>query len=164
MTHEGHGELIARQKPCYDGSEPSGNSMAAMALLRLAVHTGVEDFREKAETTVRANLEGLNAHPQGYLKMLEALDFLLHAPKEIAIAGDAADDATRALIRTVHAHFLPNKALALLDPARDGGHAPTPLLEGKDLVDGQAAAYVCKNYTCQQPVTATGALAELLKR
>ena len=165
MTHEGHGPLIARQKPTYDGSEPSGNAVAVVALLRLALHTGNGDYRERAVQTMGANLEGLRSHPQGYLKMLEGLDYHLHAPKEIVVVGKPAKDATRALIRTVHASYLPNKAVALVDPA-DGtadGMA-SPLLEGKTPVNGQSAAFVCENYACQQPVTESSALAELLKR
>lgn len=163
MTHAGHGELIARQKPTYDGSEPSGNSMAVMALLRLALHTGNEDYRRKAHDTMQVSIEGLRSHPRGYLRMLEALDFYLHTPKEIVIAGSRDDDRTKALLRTVHAQYLPNKAIALADPAALPDD-PGPLLAHKAPIDGQPTAFVCENYACRQPVTASGALAELLSQ
>ena len=72
-------------------------------------------------------------------------------------------ETTRALIRPVHEAFLPGTVLALLDPASPrSAAAAIPLLEGKTLVAGAEAAYVCRNFACQAPVTTADALEKAL--
>ncbi len=87
------------------------------------------------------------------------LDTLLAPSQEIAIVGDPADPATQALLAEVRRRYLPNAVVALKRPGEEN---PLPLLAGRDLIDGQPAAYVCEHYACQLPVTAPEALAKLL--
>ena len=103
--------------------------------------------------------------PNGMGHWLCALDFYLSTPKEIAIVGELDDPATKSLLRTVHGGCLPNKVLAGASPeaAVTSGAASTPLLEGRGLVDGKPAAYVCQNYVCQLPVTDPESLARQLE-
>ena len=154
--------LLVRPKPGFDGSEPSGNSMAALLLLRLAGLTGESRYRERAETVLAVNHANLNSIPEALPKMLCAVDFWLRPPKEIAVFGPKDEEDTQALLREVWTRFLPNKIVAggSGDGAGEAQHAP--LLEGKGVINGQPAAYVCRNYACTAPVTTPEALAHQL--
>jgi uncharacterized protein YyaL (SSP411 family) len=145
-TSTDHEALITRPKDIFDNATPSGNSVAADVLLRLALLTDRQDYREAAESVLRLLRDAMARYPLGFARALDALDFLLDAPKEVAIVGrtDAAD--TRALRRAVFEPFAPNKVVA-------GPGAPVPLLEGRELRNGHAAAYVCEHYVCQAPTT-----------
>jgi uncharacterized protein YyaL (SSP411 family) len=72
--------LILRVKDDYDGAEPSGNSVATLALLKLAAITGREDFKKPAEATLRLFAHRLQHFPQAMPFMLHALDFSLQEP------------------------------------------------------------------------------------
>ncbi len=82
-------DLILRVKDDYDGAEPSGNSVATLALLKLAAITGREDFKNPAEATLRLFAYRLQNFPQAMPFMLHALDFWLDEPRRVVIAGDA---------------------------------------------------------------------------
>ena len=159
-TGKDHEQLVSRPKDVFDNATPSGNSVAAEALLRLALLSGEQRYGEAAESVLR--LLGVLAaqHPSAFGRLLCALDFYLGKPKEIAIIGalDASD--TRALARTVFERFLPNKVVAAAAP---GATPPDiPLLADRPSRDGKATAYVCENYTCQAPVTTPQELAAQL--
>jgi uncharacterized protein len=146
--------LIARPIPLHDGAEPSGNSMATLALLRLARLLDRDDFAEKGRDVLEHAQENMLRAPQGFLRMIAATDWLLRPGHEIALVGPRDSDSVQGFLRVAHAGFLPNKMLALSDPALPSTAAlekQIPLLQGKTLVSGQPAAYVCKNYACQLP-------------
>ncbi len=157
--------LVLRVKEDYDGAEPSGNSVAALNLLRLAQITGRTEFRASAEKLMAAFEPRLSAAPVAIPQLLVACEFLLSDPRQIVIAGDRESPDTRALLRELHAHFLPNRIVLLLDSGetRAALAAGIPALEGMNPVDGHAAAYVCRNFTCRLPVSEPAALAELLQ-
>jgi uncharacterized protein YyaL (SSP411 family) len=94
--------------------------------------------------------------------MLLGLDCLLHEDGEIAVVGDPEAAGTRALLRRVHAAYLPGTALALLDPrdadARAAAEELVPLLRGKTLVAEREAVYLCRDYACAEPITDATAL------
>jgi hypothetical protein len=154
-TTDDHTNLIARTKPTYDGAEPSGNSMAAIALQRLAKLRDNKEYAAKATQVLKANQSNLASSARAYMKMMCAVDFELNAPKEIAIVGPADSGDTKALLAALHAQFVPNKVVALADTAKTVGEIGTriPLLKDKTMAGGKPAAYVCKDYTCQLPVT-----------
>jgi uncharacterized protein YyaL (SSP411 family) len=96
--------------------------------------------------------------------MLCTLDFYLETPKEIAIVGRGDQRDTQALLRRVHATYVPNKILLLVDPATDPGDAFAHLPLGEmTSIEGKATAYVCHQFACSAPTTSAEALAELLK-
>ncbi len=150
-----HVNLLTRTKPTYDGAEPSGNTMAATALLRLAKLRDEKSYQDKALTVLRINAANMASAPRGYMKMICAVDFVVNAPKEIAFAGAAEGEDTRALMNALHARFVPNKVVAFYDSAKADADLGTriPLLKDKTPVNGKAAAYVCKDYACQLPAT-----------
>jgi len=162
---EGDSSLVLRVKEDYDGAEPSGNSVAALNLLRLAQITGHTDFRESAERLFAAFGSRLSAAPMAIPQLLVAYDFLLSEPRQIVIAGERGAPDTQALLRTVHTRFVPNRVVLLVDSeeTRASLAAGVPAVAAMTKVDGRAAAYVCQNYACQLPVTDAGQLAELLQ-
>jgi len=87
MTSSDHEKLLAREKPNYDGAEPSGNSIAILNLLRLNEFTTDDSYRSRADKALKAFSLTLNANPNALTEMLLALDFRLDKPKEIVIVG-----------------------------------------------------------------------------
>jgi uncharacterized protein len=151
-TSSDHERLVARRKDLEDHPIPAGNSSAAYGLLRLAALTGEHRYEERAVSVLRLLHELAPQHPQAFGHLLQALDFHLSPVKEVALAG--AD--LRPLERVVRAEFRPHIVLA------GGPHDGVPLLEGREPVDGRAAAYVCEHFACQRPVTEPAELERLL--
>ena len=144
-------DLVLRLKDDYDGAEPSGNSVMALALLRLARITGRNDFRAAAERTLEAFSGRMLAGGAGLPQMLVAQMFAMGKPMEIVLAGPR--DQQIAMLTEVRKRFLPDTVVM------QSSEAPHAM----PAVDGQATAYVCENYACKLPVTGTQALAELLQ-
>ncbi|MBZ5576161.1 MAG: thioredoxin domain-containing protein [Acidobacteriia bacterium] len=107
--------IVLRAKEDYDGAEPSGNSVAFGNLLRLAQITGRADFTESADHLLAAFGSRLSVAPMAIPQLLAACEFRLSEPRQILIAGDRDALDTQALLRTVHARFVPNRVLLLLD-------------------------------------------------
>ncbi|NQT94165.1 MAG: hypothetical protein HQ559_15495, partial [Lentisphaerae bacterium] len=98
--------------------------------------------------------------------MLQALEAVTAPPVEVAIMGAVADPVARGLIEAVRSTYLPNRVFASLDPAHPRYAeiaAAVPLLAGKALVDGGAAAYVCRDFVCKKPVTNAEELVRVLR-
>ncbi|MBI4716882.1 MAG: thioredoxin domain-containing protein [Planctomycetes bacterium] len=152
--------LLARSKQPQDGAIPSGNSVQALNLLRLGVLLDRRDFRDKAESIFRAFGAEVQRVPFAHERLLCAADFLHDNVKEIVLIGDPASPDTRALVRTVHERYLPNKVL--LHAADAVPDADLLLLKGKTRLQGKATAYVCEKGNCKQPVTTAEALARQL--
>ncbi len=164
-TAAGDSSLVLRIKEDYDGAEPSGNSVAALNLLRLAEMGSRADFRQSAEKVIAAFAPRISVAAMAVPQMLVACEFLLGEPRQIVIAGEPAAPDTLALIRTVHGRFLPNRVVLLLDSeeTRRAFAAAQPAVASMHKLDGRAAAYVCRNYACQLPVSEVDKLAELLQ-
>lgn len=162
FTAKDHEVLLTRAKDVRDGATPSGNSVQLMNLLRLAVMTGDESLRAAAHRTIAHLAPQVLASPGSGDRFLAAVEFAQAGPVEIAIVGDPADAAAQALLRTVHATYLPNRVLLLRRPGDAGFAADAPLLRGRELVDGRPAAYVCRGYACRRPVTKADELAAQL--
>jgi uncharacterized protein YyaL (SSP411 family) len=157
-TGKSHERLIVRNKDLFDNATPSGNSVAADALLRLAILTDNEDFRRKATTIFRVLRDAMLRYPNGFGYALSTLDFYLAAPLEIVIIGDENSADARELARTVWQRYLPNSVVA---QARENDEAATqliPLLQSRTMIDRRATAYVCQNRACQQPVNSPSEL------
>jgi uncharacterized protein len=141
--------LVSRKKELDDHPTPSGNSMLAYVLLRLGRIYGDADWEERALGVLRLAGSALDRAPTAFGHLLCALDLYQSPPRELAIAGSAADPVARAAL----AGFQPNTVVAY-GPAED-----VPLLRGKDLVDGRPAVYVCERFACRAPVTDASAFA-----
>jgi uncharacterized protein YyaL (SSP411 family) len=161
-TGRDHEPLIARTKDPHDSSIPSGNGLAATALLRLAHLTGRADFRDRALGALRLFSELLASAPQAAGQMLLALDFHLGPVKEFAVVGDPAAAETWKALALIHQGFQPARVIALKGPAT----APDvegliPLLAGKPAGAG-VTTYICEDFACQAPVVGTEALRQAL--
>jgi uncharacterized protein YyaL (SSP411 family) len=159
QTGADHERLVVRRKDFIDNAIPSGNSLAAESLLRLAKLTGNDGYRQEASRIFAPMASAMAQQPTGFGRLLGALDDFLHPSQEVAIVGDPADPATRALLAEVRRRYLPHTVVAL---ARPGEENPLPLLEGRGLVDGKPAAYVCENFACKLPVTGVDELSKVL--
>jgi uncharacterized protein YyaL (SSP411 family) len=159
FTGKSHEDLIVRSKDYFDNATPSGNSVAAIVLLRLALLLGNDRYRNLAVAVLSESAETVRRFPSGFGYALSAADFYLASPKEVAIVG-AEKASLEMFVTEVWKSYLPNKVIAVrlaADPLPGG----IPLLEDRAAVDGQTTAYICENYTCQQPVTT---LADLRKQ
>jgi uncharacterized protein YyaL (SSP411 family) len=142
-------QLVARQKAFDDNPTPAGSSMLAFVLLRLARIWGDDELERPAVGALRLVRDLLPRAPSAFGWALCALDLHLSVPRELAIVGGADSEIARAALRG----FDPNAVVAF-GPADD-----VPLLEGKTLVDGEPAAYVCERFACLAPVTDPAQLA-----
>ena len=160
-TGRDHEDLVLRPRDITDNAIPSGSSMAADVLLRLAVITGDSDAERRAVMALRSARELMARYPAGAGHYLCALDFYLSTVDEIAIVGERSELDTQALVHEVYRHFLPNRVLV----GKSNGHgsvARLPLIEGREKIDGRATAYVCHNYVCELPVNEPSDLARQL--
>jgi uncharacterized protein YyaL (SSP411 family) len=153
LTGKDHEPLIARVKDFYDNATPAGSSVAVFNLLKLAILTANESYRSKAQANLELMSASLSRYPGGFGYLLEAADFNLGPVREIAVIGRREDSQTQRLLKRIYQQYLPNKVVSLLDPDDKSPHSHLPLLEGKTLVHGKPAVYVCQNYACKAPVT-----------
>jgi hypothetical protein len=153
-TADDHEPLPIRRKDLEDSPIPSGSSAAALGLLRLALISGNGGYERHALGVLRLTFAIAVRYPTAFGHLLQAADFYLARVSEVALVGP--DDGVADLARAVRGEFRPHIVLA--GGASDG----VPLLEGREPVDGRAAAYVCEHFACQTPVTTVDELAALL--
>ena len=155
--------LIYRPTDPTDNATPSGAFAAADALLSYAALTGAERYRDAAVAAL-AVLPPLAArYPRAGGMGLAVVEALLSGPAEIAIVGPDDDPRTADLLRA-GLHVAPPGAVFALGRGSGSAGAAVPLLADRPLVSGAPAAYVCRNFTCQAPVTTPAALRETLRR
>jgi uncharacterized protein len=162
MTGRDAEPLISREKPAYDGVIPSGNSAAALGLLKLGTILMNDRFTNEAERLLRRFSGPIAETPTGFTAMLLALDYRLGPTQEIVIAGRPED--ARPLIEEVRRRFLPNATL-LFRQTGDQGDAlaeMVPFTGDLSAVEGRATAYVCENYACRRPVATAENLGAIL--
>ena len=137
-------DLILRVKDDYDGAEPSGNSVATLALLKLGAICDQPKYREAAEKTLRLFAERMHQLPQGLPLMLHGLDFFLEEPRRVVIAGNFTDSRTRELLRAAHSVYQPNKVvLGNIGPVEEFART----LPEKD----GPTVYLCTGKACMPP-------------
>ena len=135
--------LVARKKDLDDNPTPSGNSMLAFVLLRLARIWGDGELEQRAVGVLRLVRNVVARAPTAFGWALCGLDLHFSPPRELAILGGPASDVARAALRG----FDPNAVVAF------GPAEGVPLLEGKTLVGGRPAVYVCERFACRAPAT-----------
>jgi uncharacterized protein YyaL (SSP411 family) len=149
-TGRDHEALIARTKDPHDSSTPSGNAVAATALLRLAKLTGRRDLEAKCVETLQAFRGVLEQSPAAAGQMLLALDFYLGPVREVAVIGDLQGTEVREVLRAFHAALRPNDVLAASAPGDAQAGAVVPLLADKP-TKGAVTTYICRDFACQAP-------------
>jgi len=147
----------ARLKEGYDGVTPSGNSVAAVSLIRLAELTGKEEMRRTGERVLESFGRDIEEQPSGHADMLIALDMLLNGMTEIVVTSRdraGAAELTKEIWRT----FIPNKVVLSADSKAYGQlSVMTTLLEGRR-PGAKPKAYVCRNFACKLPVESVESL------
>jgi uncharacterized protein len=144
-------DLILRVKENYDGAEPSGNSVATLALLKLGAMTGRGQYTEAAEKTLRLFAARLQQAPQAVPYLLGALDFSLQDPQRAVVAGEPTSRDARELLRAIHSVYQPNKVVL-------GNHSPVEEFARTLPAKNGALLYLCTGNACQAP---TGNAAEV---
>ncbi len=152
----GSADLILRIKDDYDGAEPSGNSVATLALLRLASITDRTDYKQAAEKTLRLFSSRLQSVPQAVTQMLLAFDFALEEPSRVVITGDPAQTGARSLLRAAYSIYQPSKVVLGTQGAVEPFAKTLP-------VSQRASAYVCTGTACQPPTNDPVKLNSLLQ-
>ncbi|MBI2375704.1 MAG: thioredoxin domain-containing protein [Deltaproteobacteria bacterium] len=165
FTPDGHEGLLAREKPDYDGAEPSGNSVAILNLLRLEELTTEGHYRSAAERSLRAFSGSLLRGGGGTPRMLCALDYYLDRPVEIVIVSPAPGAAAE-LESVLHRTFVPNRIFVRATEGADLELQARliPLLAEKRVLKGKATAYVCRGRYCELPTAAPEVFARQLAR
>ncbi len=156
-------KLIVRQISGYDGVEPSGNSNAALAFLKLGAYLADADSIARAEKIFLAFHEDLTEYGMNSSFMMQALHLYLGGLKEVAIIGLRNHPSTKEMLKTIRSGFFPNAvfAFAYEDEAAQKS-IDLPLLAGRQIKNGKATAWVCKLGTCLSPVTSPEELTSLL--
>ncbi len=158
--------VVLRIKDDNDSAEPAASSVAALNLLRLAQLRNDDTMTMRARQTINAFGTTLSHFASAMPQMLVAVIRSLEKPRQIVIAGKRESADTEALLREVHRHFLPNKALILADGDEGQNYLSeqNKAIRAMSPIDGRAAAYVCNDFTCQAPVTESKRMADLLER
>jgi uncharacterized protein YyaL (SSP411 family) len=145
---------LPRMKEAYDGALPSGNSVALLNLLRLAVLTGDSTFEEKASQMIRTFADEVKRAPTAHAFMLLGVDFALGPAYSVILVGEPLEKDTLEMLGALRKRFLPNLVVSL--------HKPDAAGLGYEMVDGKATAYVCRGQTCMPATNSATKVLELL--
>lgn len=158
-------ELLFRQREIYDGAVPSGNSMAALDLVRLYHLSFQKHWEEKLTELFDAFSLKIHSMPSAYAQMLSALDFAIGPSQEIVLASTNGNSGLDAVCDEIYARFLPNKVVLLRTVSgKEAGDIVTiaPFVENQRPVNGKLTVYVCENHVCRLPVSDAVKLREIL--
>ncbi len=164
FTANDHEELLFRKKSIHDGAIPSGNSVSAMNLLRLARLTGNTQLEQKTERIGSAFTGLIKQSPSSVAFYLTALDYLMGPSHEIVIAAEQDSRAVKAVNQALSGRFLPNKVVMLVPDSSQAAAirkiAPfTASFKGEK---GKALIYVCTGRSCKKPTTDIEEMIDLL--
>jgi len=151
--------LITRPRDPTDNATPSGTSLAAELLARLGELLGDEGMRRRAARVVETWAEPMKRYPSAFGHMLCVADMLVEGAVELALVGDVRSPDFRALERAAAERYVPSLVVAGGNGREDG----VALLAGREMREGRATAYVCRHYTCDEPVVDAGALVRQLE-
>ncbi|HEX7070397.1 MAG TPA: thioredoxin domain-containing protein [Rhodothermales bacterium] len=158
-------DLIVRQKEMYDGASPSANSLQAWNLIRLSRLTGRVEFEERASSLFAFAAPFVREQPSAHTALLMALEASISPSTEVVIAGDPEATETKAFVSAVRSGYRPH-LVALLHAGRPEHDGPleelAPYVAAQGPVNGQPAAYLCREFACQAPTTDPDALRRML--
>ncbi len=160
--------LLAREKPDRDGAEPSGNSVHADNLVRMALITDDDDYRRRADKTMKAFGRLLSTAPQALAEMTAAIE-LDEAGREIVVVVPAVvDDEGRQLLQVLRRRYIPSRVIVWSLRGDEAVAQRLPIARDRPAVrEGDAekvTVYVCEGGACQLPVTTSRALLQVLSR
>jgi len=150
-TSDDHETLITRPRDLQDNATPSGNAMAVTALLKLAGFTNDLRYVDIVHQALLQMQPMIAQYPLSFGQWLQASAYALSKPREIAIVGNPDSADTQALLSVVQDGYRPVQVVALGGPTANS--PAIPLLKDRGLVKEHAAAYLCRDFACQAPVT-----------
>jgi uncharacterized protein YyaL (SSP411 family) len=160
-TGTDHEKLIIRHRDGTDGATPSANAVTASALVRLSYHLDRPEFREVARRAIEAYGATIARFPRAFATSLSVLDRLSEEPVELVLAGKVGTPDLERMREAVAQLYLANRIQVTIEPETTPA-ADLPLPQGKGLVDGRAALYICRNFACQAPITDPSAVGPAL--
>ena len=153
--------LISRPRELTDNATPSGNSLAAELMFRLAELLGDETFREVAEGVVERQSELLARHPNAVGHTLGVADGIVFGAVEVALIGRADDERFQRFVGLSAETYVPSLILAA--GAGADGTSRIALLRGRQETR-DSMAYVCRRYACETPAQELKVFADQLAR
>jgi uncharacterized protein len=156
-TSSDHETLITRPREIADNATPSGTALAVDLLLRLAEVFGDDDARRRATGVLESLAPAIAQYPTAFGHLLGCADMVVNGATELALIGDVGSVEFKALERAAGEEYVPSLVVA---GAR--ANEKIALLTGREMRDGKATAYVCRNYACEEPVTSAAQLREQL--
>ena len=162
FTADDHEQLIARNKDLHDASIPSGNAMAATALIRLGKLTGRTEYLDSAGRTLAVAKSVMERSPTGAGQMLIALDMWLGPMQELVLIGGSNESENAELRELLQAGYRPNAVTAyrpgkMAKNYKQSSHLE-PLFAGRAPANGQPTLYICENFACQAPIVGAEAI------
>jgi uncharacterized protein len=146
-------ELIARPKEIYDGALPSGNSVAALVLLRMYHLTGQALYQQRAQETFQSFALAVGQRPSAYGFCLMALDFAMGPVTDVVLAGRMHTPEWNAMHQAVYKNFSPNKVVVGFTGQEPSEFSDlVPLVKDRRVPAQGAGAYVCQDQACRPPV------------
>jgi uncharacterized protein YyaL (SSP411 family) len=158
FTSDDHENLITRGKAAFDGSTPSGNSAAVMALLRLHSYSDDQRYIAEAEKTLRLFAPFMEKQPFAFSHMLEAADFFQRGPTEIVIIAEPGTTQMFEWLKGLGLMYVPNRAIFAVDPNGADDALLPEAAAGKKQIAGRITAYVCRERVCSPPITSLDGL------
>ena len=157
-------DLFIRPRDVFDEAIPSGSSAATAVLIELSRLTGDEKFARIAAKSLEGVRETIIKYPSGTGGWLAALGMLIASPEEIVLAGGKNTAAMEELMHVICTHYFPDAVIAASDPGDPRRLTDLELLKGKSPIEGRPAVYICRNFTCQTPLTDPVELRKQLKK
>ncbi len=161
-TPDGDPTLLVRLREEYDGAEPSGNSVTAMNLFRLARLTDDAKWRGYAEGIVRSVARRITRRPDSAPYLLAAASWMDTDPMEIVISGDPEDSSTRVLLTEIRKKYRPLKVVIVRPKSLRNGSPLPEFVRSLEFQSGKPLAYVCRNFACRLPTGDPVVLGSLL--
>ena len=149
-TAHDHEALVTRPRDITDNAMPSGTSLAVDLMVRIAEVTGDAELRRSASIVLESLTESMVRYAPAFGHMLGVADMVVHGAVEVALVGSRGEPDFQALERAVAAQYVPSLVLAGGPPPDD---TDIGLLAGREMRNGRATAYVCRQFTCDAPVT-----------
>ncbi|MFN4181690.1 MAG: thioredoxin domain-containing protein [bacterium] len=158
-------DLLIRPKELFEGAIPSGNSVSLMNLLKLAIITGTEEWRDYGIKLAKSVIPFIEQYSLAFTHLLCAVDFLIGPVAEVVIAGNRNSQDTQEMVNALRQRYLPNLVVLFRDAQEENPPIArlAPFVRPMTAIGGKATAYVCYQHTCREPTTETEKMLEYLQ-
>ncbi len=164
MTADNSEQLVVRGKDVYDGAIPSGNSVAALGLIKLSRITGNLDYAKKSELIFKSFAGNVERSAASHSFLLQALDMAVNPAKEIVLVGNKNSSGFKKMLDVFRSTYRPSDVLVYKPELGDRISKSVPFVETMIAIDGKATAYVCSGFACDAPVNDVESLKKLLAK